>query len=123
MTAHPPRLRRPALVALVALVVALALMLTSGQALAHEELVVAAPQAGATLGRPPGTVVAQLGRGVTSASAEVTDGCGRRLPVRVSVTDSRLAAVLTTPPLPGGGAWLVRWRVIGSDGHLVVHDV
>jgi methionine-rich copper-binding protein CopC len=82
MTARPPRGRRPALVALMA---ACVLALMSGQALAHDELVAAAPQAGATLGRPPATVVAQLERGVTSASAEVTDGCGRRLPVRVTV--------------------------------------
>jgi methionine-rich copper-binding protein CopC len=120
MTARPPRGRRPALVALMA---ACVLALMSGQALAHDELVAAAPQAGATLGRPPATVVAQLERGVTSASAEVTDGCGRRLPVRVTVRGSRLTAVLTTAPPPGGGAWLVRWRMIGADGHLVVRDV
>jgi methionine-rich copper-binding protein CopC len=120
MTARPLAPRR---VALVALLAACALALMSGPALAHDELVAASPQAGATLGRAPGTVVAQLERGVTSASAEVSDGCGRALPVRVTVAGSRLTAVLTTPPPPGGGTWLVRWRVIGTDGHLIIHDV
>ncbi|HYN93687.1 MAG TPA: copper resistance protein CopC, partial [Pilimelia sp.] len=97
----------------------------AGPAAAHDGAVSSTPAAGAYLVRPPGEVTVRMTGPTTRATVEVTDGCGRRIPTRVSTSGERITARLVTGDdgQGSGGSWVARWRVVGSDGHATAGDV
>jgi hypothetical protein len=94
-------------------------------AYAHDTVASSVPAAGSTVAQAPDTVTVRFEGTVSRAAVEVTDGCGARVPVRVTVAGSRLTAALQRGPVaPGTGAarpagWTAEWKAVGSDGHLV----
>jgi methionine-rich copper-binding protein CopC len=94
-------------------------------AYAHDTVTSSVPADGSIVAQAPDTVTVRFEGAVSRATVDVTDGCGDRVPVRVTVAGSRLTAALRRDPAtPGTGAarparWTAAWRVAGSDGHLV----
>ncbi|HTD31178.1 MAG TPA: copper resistance CopC family protein [Steroidobacteraceae bacterium] len=93
------------------------LLICSGGALAHAHLKESSPAEGSHLTSPPEALVLSFSEAaqLTALSLEKPDGSSARLtpPVqpqtRISVALPRLAA----------GAYVVHWRALGADGHLV----
>jgi copper transport protein len=118
---HAPasRLVRP-LAALAALAAVAGALLPTGAA-AHPYLVSAEPAAGATVHASPEQITILYTEGLDAPYCSVVlvapDGSERTVPVSASGT--RLTA---SPPALPAGTWVVRWTVVGEDGHRVVGD-
>lgn len=113
-------LPRPARLLLAALAAVVGALLPTAAA-AHPYLVSAEPAAGATLHASPEQVTILYTEGLDAPYCSVVlvapDGSERTMPVTASGT--RLTAA---PPALGPGTWVVRWTVVGEDGHRVVGD-
>jgi copper transport protein len=103
------------------LVAAVAAALVPVRAAAHPYLVSAEPAAGSTVRSTPEQIgifyTESLDAPYCSVTLVAPDGGERPLPVSVSGT--RLTA---TPPALDAGTYVVRWTVVGEDGHRVVGD-
>jgi copper transport protein len=95
-------------------------LLPTGAA-AHPYLVSAEPAAGATVRASPGQITIFYTEGLDTPYCSVVlvapDGSERS--VATSASGTRLTA---TPPALQAGTWVVRWTVVGEDGHRVVGD-
>jgi methionine-rich copper-binding protein CopC len=97
-------------------------------AYAHDTVASSVPAAGSTVALVPDTVTVRFEGTVSRAAVEVTDGCGDRVPVRVTVAGTRLTAALQRDPAADAGAaraarWTAGWKAVGSDGHLVHGEI
>jgi copper resistance protein C len=101
---------------LVVTMVGLALLGTAPAA-AHSELMESAPAIGEVVDTAPGQLDMTFSSGVVTASLEVTDGCGRPVPAQVAVDGHAVRGTLDLPDADLAGDWIVRWSLIGEDGH------
>lgn len=119
--APAPRSRRRAAVLVAAAVAAVAAALAPGRVSAHPYLVSAEPAAGSTVATTPGRIGIYYTESLDAPYCSITlvapGGAERDLPVGVSGT-----LLTATPPALGPGTWVVRWSVVGEDGHRVIGD-
>jgi len=105
---------------LAALAAVLGALLPTGVA-AHPYLVSAEPAAGSTLPATPEQITIfyteSLDAPYCSAVLVAPDGTERSAPVGASGT-----RLTVSPPALRPGTWVLRWTVVGEDGHRVVGD-
>jgi methionine-rich copper-binding protein CopC len=105
------------------LTIAALLGLLATAALAHTKLSLSVPAAGAALERSPAQIVLEFAEDVRLTAVTLTDAAGTAhtlgaLPREPAV---RFALDLPTPLTPG--AYVIAWRAVGGDTHLVSGDV
>ena len=120
-TSPPPAIRRPLAGLLVALLGAVALLLTAaGPASAHAQLVETTPVDGTALDAAPGAVTLTFNEAVSPppGGVRVFDGAGDRVDTSapVAAADDPLVVGAALEPLEEG-AYVVTWRVVSADGH------
>lgn len=122
-TLRSPRLLRPVVATLLAIgLFTLLQSLNPGAAWAHPYLVRTLPQAGYAVATPPSEIGLVFDETVTfNDGAIVVDGQSRGIIRTSAPAASRQSQKLTVQPeapLPSG-RYVVRWQVIGEDGHPV----
>jgi copper transport protein len=122
-TLPSPRLLRPIVATLLTIgLFTLLQSLNPGAAWAHPYLVRTLPQAGYAVATPPSEIGLVFDETVTfNDDAIVVDGQSRGIIATSPPTASRQSQKLTVQPetsLPSG-RYVVRWQVIGEDGHPV----
>ncbi len=126
MTSHDPIRRRSRLSAvltrsLLSLCTAAVIwVLTAAPAAAHDALISSDPADGATVARPPLSVVLTFDEPAVAVGTAVvvTDAAGRQ----VQAGPPQLIDATVTQPLQPGvpaGTYVVMWRVTSTDGHPV----
>jgi copper transport protein len=106
--------------ALIAALAVLAALIPVG-ASARPYLVNAEPAAGATLPTAPQEISIFYTEGLDApyCSISLVDPGGAEHPVHVTVAGTRMVGA---PPALGPGTYVVRWTVVGEDGHRVIGD-
>jgi methionine-rich copper-binding protein CopC len=92
-------------------------LLGSGGAQAHAHLNESSPADGSVLAAAPAALTLSFSEPaqLTALSIELAGGASAKL----SVPAQAQARISVTLPKLAAGAYLVRWRVLGSDGHVV----
>ncbi|MBV9344827.1 MAG: copper resistance protein CopC [Gammaproteobacteria bacterium] len=93
-------------------------LLYAGALAAHPHLLQSTPVAGSTLTQTPAQLVLQFAEPVrlTALSLQRVGAAAQRLAGLPAQAQARIEVVL--PPLPAGD-YLVTYRALGADGHLV----
>ncbi|EFL90933.1 copper resistance CopC family protein [Ahrensia sp. R2A130] len=92
---------------------------TAASALAHSPLKMTVPADGAELASPPKTITMQFGKSarltkVTVKQEKASD------PVRLDLPTKSFARAFEMDGIPkAAGSYLVRWRALGKDGHVL----
>ena len=99
---------------------ALLVLSAAGPALAHAQLVHAAPEAGGAVAAPPAEVVASFSEALEASFSTVVvrDSVGKRVDkadARVDAKDRKTMRV-SLPPLTQG-IYIVEWRALTADTH------
>lgn len=124
---HVSALRHPsnALIAVVLLVIVL-VMFPAGKASAHDELISTDPAADSTVDALPEqvslTFSVELIGGEGSTAVEVTNASGRDVGDGEVELDGALVTQRIDTAGAQAGAYLVKWKVVSSDGHPIAGE-
>lgn len=125
---RPAPAPRAALRLVTALLAAVAaVLLGTGTAFAHTDLVSSDPADGTTLDALPGTITLTFGETLQGPTAKVGVLVGDRGPVQVDATVSGATVTVDTAAGPiagllsdgGSGKWAISFQVVSEDGHPV----
>ncbi|MGD9573054.1 MAG: copper resistance protein CopC [Thermoleophilia bacterium] len=102
---------------LAAIAAAAALLAAAPAALAHTDVAATSPRQGATVPVAPARVVVTYGDVLGSATTATVTVAGRDVagPPRLDPRDAR-RLIVPLRSRPAGG-YVVRWEVVGADGH------
>ncbi|WP_230977426.1 copper resistance CopC family protein [Georgenia yuyongxinii] len=92
-------------------------VLGAAPAAAHSQLTESTPSIGEVVETAPGQLDMTFSAGVVTADLEVTDGCGRPVPAQAAVDGQTVRGTFDLPDVDLAGDWIVRWSLIGEDGH------
>jgi hypothetical protein len=99
------------------------LMLVTAAAFAHTGLRSSTPAAGATLEGPIDAIVLEFAEPVRLTAITLTDAAGREQPLGARAEAAAAAFTLATgAPLPPG-AYVIAWRAVGADTHVVSGEI
>ena len=96
----------------------LLLVLTSTAALAHAHLEKASPADGSTIATAPQSVVLEFSEPARLATLWITRDGGSRRKLAPLPQQPRQRIAVALPDL-APGTYVVSWRVVGADGHVV----
>jgi methionine-rich copper-binding protein CopC len=95
-----------------------ALALSPGGAQAHAHLLRAVPADGSVLHAAPGRVVLTFSEAARLTALWLAPAAGARRPIAALPADAAAEISVALPPL-APGSYVLSWRVVGRDGHVV----
>ena len=105
----------------LALIVVGVLFGTASTAAAHNSLESSVPADGTTVTASPGTMQLRFVKDVPleTLTVTLTDPSGVRTKLVGSANGTSAKDVVTPLPLLADGAYTIRWRLVGDDGHAI----
>ncbi len=97
-------------------------MVASELALAHTQLSLSVPAKGATVAAPVAELKLEFGGDVRLTAVSVRDALGHELPVAAPPTEVSSKFALALPEPLAEGMYVVTWRAVGADTHIVSGD-